>query len=147
MLIKNKLFFNKTQSIQGFTLVELLVVIAIIGILSTVAIVNLNSTRDRARAATVQHDLAGLFPLIVLCYDAELNLEADATSDCEGAEPPVVGHNICSMTGIQGWPELPDGWSYIDNCLGYYSSKQFRYSAQDSSGNRVDCTESGCVVS
>ncbi len=35
----------------GFTLVELLVVIAIIGILSTVAIVNLNSSRDRAKEA------------------------------------------------------------------------------------------------
>ena len=37
----------------GFTLVELLVVIAIIGILSSVAVINLNSARDKAKEAAV----------------------------------------------------------------------------------------------
>jgi len=45
----------------GFTLVELLVVIAIIGILSSVAVVNLNSARDKAKQAAIRETLASLF--------------------------------------------------------------------------------------
>ncbi|MCX6785799.1 MAG: type II secretion system protein [Candidatus Komeilibacteria bacterium] len=36
---------------KGFTLIELLVVIAIIGLLSSLAVVNLNSARGKARDA------------------------------------------------------------------------------------------------
>lgn len=42
---------------QGFTLVELLVVIAIIGILSTLAVVSLNSARIKSRDAKRVSDL------------------------------------------------------------------------------------------
>jgi prepilin-type N-terminal cleavage/methylation domain-containing protein len=51
----------------GFTLVELLVVIAIIGILSTVAVVNLDSARHKARVAKSQadlHNIARAFDLL-----------------------------------------------------------------------------------
>ncbi|MFA6466240.1 MAG: type II secretion system protein [Patescibacteria group bacterium] len=52
---------------KGFTLVELLVVIAIIGILSTVAVVNLNSAREKAKAAAAQAWAAGVSPVFILC--------------------------------------------------------------------------------
>jgi prepilin-type N-terminal cleavage/methylation domain-containing protein len=42
---------------KGFTLIELLVVIAIIGLLSTLAVVSLNSARLKARDARRQSDL------------------------------------------------------------------------------------------
>ena len=45
---------NKNQ--KGFTLIELLVVIAIIGLLSTLAVVSLNSARIKARDAKRQGD-------------------------------------------------------------------------------------------
>lgn len=44
----------------GFTLIELLVVISIIGLLATVLIANLNSTRGRARDAVRKSDLRQL---------------------------------------------------------------------------------------
>ena len=40
---------KKSVDIRGFTLIELLVVIAIIGVLSTLAIVSLNTARQKAR--------------------------------------------------------------------------------------------------
>jgi prepilin-type N-terminal cleavage/methylation domain-containing protein len=45
------------KNIKGFTLIELLVVIAIIGLLSTLAVVSLNSARQKARDARRQSDL------------------------------------------------------------------------------------------
>lgn len=50
----NKNLFNK----KGFTLVELMVVVAIIGILSAVVIVNISSSRSKARDAKRISDIA-----------------------------------------------------------------------------------------
>ena len=59
---------------KGFTLVELLVVIAIIGILSSVAVVNLNSARDKAKMSAVKTQLNSILPLINLCYSFDNSL-------------------------------------------------------------------------
>ena len=48
------MFTNKQK---GFTLIELLVVIAIIGLLSTLAVVSLNSAREKARDARREADV------------------------------------------------------------------------------------------
>ncbi len=45
------------RKLKGFTLIELLVVVAIIGILSTVVVVNLSSSQNKARDARLQNDL------------------------------------------------------------------------------------------
>jgi len=65
--------FSKTPckilSAKGFTLVELLVVISIIGILSSLAIVSLNSARFKARDAQRLADFKQLYTALALYYD------------------------------------------------------------------------------
>jgi len=57
---------------QGFTLIELLVVISIIGILSSFAVVSLNSARQKARDALRKGDMAQLRTAISLYYDDDV---------------------------------------------------------------------------
>ncbi len=59
--------FRKTKS-QGFTLIELLVVIAIIGLLSSIALVSLNSARKKARNAKRVSDLRQIQSALELYY-------------------------------------------------------------------------------
>ena len=54
---------------RGFTLVELLVVISIIGLLSSFAMVSLNSARIKARDALRKGDMAQLRTAMNLYYD------------------------------------------------------------------------------
>ncbi|HLD20072.1 MAG TPA: type II secretion system protein [Patescibacteria group bacterium] len=53
---------------RGFTLIELLVVIAIIGLLSTLAVVSLNSARQRSRDAKRLSDIKQLQTALELFY-------------------------------------------------------------------------------
>lgn len=53
----------------GFTLIELLVVISIIGILSSFAVVSLNSARAKARDALRKGDMSQLRTALSIYYD------------------------------------------------------------------------------
>ncbi|MEK7540834.1 MAG: type II secretion system protein [Patescibacteria group bacterium] len=48
---------NKNKFQKGFTLIELLVVIAIIGILASMLMVNLSSTRDKAKDSSIKLEM------------------------------------------------------------------------------------------
>lgn len=53
---------------KGFTLIELLIVIAIIGILSSLAIVSLNSARNKAKDAQIKSDLSQFRTYMTVTY-------------------------------------------------------------------------------
>ncbi len=52
----------------GFTLIELLVVIAIIGLLSSIVLVSMGGTRQRARDARRQADMRSVSTAMEMCY-------------------------------------------------------------------------------
>ena len=129
---------------KGFTLVELLVVIAIIGILSSVAVVNLNSARTKARTAAALASLSGLMPAVTLCHDDSLQLQSNgANVMCAGDNTPVASKAICAGSTVS-WPSLPVGWSYNDVCTSVPASGTFTFAAKGD-GSNVICTAAGCA--
>lgn len=101
---------NKDKNL-GFTLVELLVVIAIIGILSTVAVVNLNASRDKAVEAAAINYAQNYQTVAQLC-DSYLQV----MNDPKPASVYVPGAEVCTGVDVY-WPpveDLPDGFEQID---------------------------------
>jgi type II secretion system protein G len=54
------------MKIKSFTLIELLVVIAIIGLLSSIVLVSLNGTREKARIAKAREEITAIHKAILL---------------------------------------------------------------------------------
>jgi len=74
----------KKENLLGFTLVELLVVISIIGLLSSFAVVSLNTARAKARDALRKGDMAQIRTALNLYYDDHLGYPTSAASpDCD----------------------------------------------------------------
>jgi len=70
---------------KGFTLIELLVVIAIIGLLSTLAVVSLNSARGKARDAQRVSDVKQISTALEIFFASE-----DTYVACETDAVPAV---------------------------------------------------------
>lgn len=67
------MIFNSNGTSRGFTLIELLVVIAIIGMLASIILVSLNSTREKARDAQRKSAFKQLQLALELYYDSNNN--------------------------------------------------------------------------
>lgn len=143
-----------TNKINAFTLIELLVVIAIIGILSSVAVINLNSSRELAKKAAVAAVMTQLKPAIILCFDngEELYLDMELHNeqyavylvDPGGVMASFFEMPICPGSDVY-WPIFFDkGWHYTD----YLSDSNdvqwgivFMNEAETAS---IECSHAGC---
>lgn len=81
--MKEKNINSNNFNNKGFTLVELLVVISIIGILSSFAVVSLNTARIKARDALRKGDMAQVRTALNLYYDDNLSYPICGTWDDE----------------------------------------------------------------
>ncbi len=91
---------------KAFTLIELLVVIAIIGILATVVLVNLSSTRGRARDARRKSDLSNIRLALEMYYDSQ---DTPAYPAEEGWAAAIEDY----MSGGET-PKDPRGTTYVN---------------------------------
>ena len=127
---------------KGFTLVELLVTIAIIGILSSVAVVNLNSARKKAQQAAAQKIMSTILSAATVCSDAQLQLTA-------APNPFSPGQEMCEETPMpSGWPEPPPGFTWGTTVDDDDSDGKFEYKMiADISLEELTsiiCDEAGC---
>ncbi len=143
---------------KGFTLIELLVVIAIIGILSSIAIVNLNSAREKARNAAAVASLNALQAAMALCLDSNGVAVSSDDTPCDNTAAPVsdAGNvpicevNSTPLANIGSWPDIDaNGFAY-GNCDFDETLSQWSYGADKGdaapAGCHIACTDSGGCV-
>ena len=88
---------KRSQS-KGFTLIELLVVIAIIGLLSTLAVVALNSARQRSRDAKRVSDIRQIQTALELAFSETNNYPTESATVLGASTDDVLCNNGGSAT-------------------------------------------------
>jgi prepilin-type N-terminal cleavage/methylation domain-containing protein len=137
----------------GFTLVEVLVVIAIIGILSSVAVVNLNSARDKARVAAVTGLFDEINTAVLLCINDDKQIlctDSGFPGSYCGNDADVPAPGIAIFAGSSNtWPDITteySDWEYADIFDSDIANQSYTIgAAMIDLSNSVTCTELGCV--
>jgi len=93
---------QKNHYKAGFTLIELLVVISIIGILSSLAVVSLNSARNKARDALRKADMTQMQTALNLYYDENNKYPTCGSWDANSADfgANINGGSTCYNTAL-----------------------------------------------
>jgi len=121
---------------KGFTLVELLVVIAIIGVLSAVAVVNLNSARDKGIDASRKGNMSALPAAAEVFYDDN---SLSHFGFCDDTSIDGVEASILANTGTLDCQDADtagtDGWvATVDLEAGGYFCVDWTGAAQEQAG-------------
>ena len=128
---------------KGFTLIELLVVIAIIGILASVILTSVATSREKSRrAAAIQTARSALSALVSCSNDNGF-----------GATNPTVGNPICATnsspatTTLPGhnttWPSLSgNGYIYGTSAVGFVANDPptYVFTLTKSGQSNIVCT-------
>lgn len=142
------------DSSKGFTLIELLVVIAIIGILASVVLASLGSSRAKARIAAAQGTLRSVQTGAAVCInDAVPVAPSEPTETNNGGGAPICAGNSAA------YQALPSGWIYCNSSAGAQgvgdcgndlfsaTTNSFTIIAESNAdGTKVSCTEGGCTT-
>jgi prepilin-type N-terminal cleavage/methylation domain-containing protein len=128
---------------KGFTLIELLVVIAIIGILSTIAVIALQSARTKSRDAKRIADIKQVQTALEMCFSDSACASggypvlggAGAGADLSGIT--AVGTMATYMSAAPTAPSPADGGCSIDN-------NSYTYQSVNSVGKGA-CTSGTCA--
>ncbi len=117
---------------QGFTLIELLIVIAIIGILSSAVLVNVSSSREKARMTKVLSSMRSLSVMVNSCLVSGGSLNHPVSNGNPGSAicnispeilPDISSTNfIYCAQGCGGWYDATNGSYAISAYSDSYSS-------------------------
>lgn len=111
-------------SSKGFTLIELLVVIAIIGLLSSVIIAPIQTSRKKARDARKMSDLKAIQTALYMYFDDNGAMPGNPNPCCgavEGsAEYNTVMQSLVTGGYLQSIPKSPLG-SWANGGYAYYN--------------------------
>jgi prepilin-type N-terminal cleavage/methylation domain-containing protein len=139
---------------RGFTLIELLVVIAIIGILASVVLASLGSSRAKARVAAAQGTMRSVQTGAAVCInDASPLAPAVPTETNNGGGAAICTGNSATYSA------LPSGWIYCAGTTGTQgvgdcgdevstgTATAFSLVAEShADGYKITCSESGCTT-
>jgi len=121
---------------RGFTLIELLVVIAIIGILSSVVLVSLNSTRGKAKVSAFKAEASGTVAgLVSKCDDAAIaQSDLGNPSTYSTSTAFLTISQSCGTTGTGTWSMTLTATNGAD-------------SDGDTNPEVAACSQDGCIFS
>lgn len=119
-------FTDRKLSNSGFTLIELLVVIAIIGILSSIVLASLNTSRAKARDAKRVSDMHQMEVALELYYDTFGVYPDSDNAGCGGWDSSGNGTFITALVSNKFLPQHLLDPSTNDSCGNY---AYYRYPA------------------
>ncbi|MEY4722716.1 MAG: hypothetical protein RLZZ324_229 [Candidatus Parcubacteria bacterium] len=128
---------QKTNS-KGFTLIELLVVIAIIGLLSTLAVVALNSARQKSRDSKRVADVKQMQTALELYYADKNGYPVVSAAQILGVTPNLTlssGNWAATATGTTYMGLVPKAPTPEDNgCSATAGGNPYTYTSVTSAG-------------